>query len=44
LLEDWAEHVLDDNRWGRVGDEAGLFMELLGEEVNTKVTVLASLG
>jgi len=43
LLEDRAEHVLDDDRGGWVGDEAGLFMELLGEEVNTEVTVLASL-
>lgn len=44
LLEDRAEHVLDNNRRGGVGDEAGLLMELLGEQVNTKVTVLASLG
>jgi hypothetical protein len=44
LLEDRAEHVLDNDGWGRVGDERGLFMELLGEEVNTEVTVLASLG
>jgi len=44
LLEDRAEHVLDNDRRCRVGDEARLFMELLGEEVNTKVTVLAGLG
>jgi hypothetical protein len=44
LLEDRAEHVLDNNRRGRVGDEAGLLMELFGEQVNTEVTVLASLG
>jgi len=44
LLEDRAEHVLDNDGGGRVGDEAGLLMELLGEEVNTEVTVLASLG
>jgi len=43
LLEDRAEHVLDDDGWGRVGDEAGLLMKLLGEEVHTEVTVLASL-
>lgn len=44
LLEDRAEHVLDNDRGGRVGDEARLLMELLGEEVNTQVTVLTSLG
>jgi hypothetical protein len=44
LLEDRTEHVLDNDGRGRVGDEAGLLMELLGEEVNTEVTVLASLG
>ena len=44
LLEDRAEHVLDNNGRGRVGDKGGLLMKLLGEEVNTKVTVLASLG
>lgn len=44
LLEDRTEHVLNNDGRGRVGDEAGLLMELLGEEVNTEVTVLASLG
>lgn len=44
LLEDRTKHVLDDDRGGRVGDEAGLLMELLGEEVDTEVAVLASLG
>lgn len=44
LLEDGAEHGLDDDAGGRVGDEAGLLMELLGEEVDTEVTVLASGG
>jgi hypothetical protein len=43
LLEDRAEHVLDNDRGSRVGDEARLLVELLGEEINTKVTVLASL-
>lgn len=43
LLEDRTKHVLDDDRWGWVGDEAGFLMELLGEEVNTEVTVLTSL-
>lgn len=42
-LVDGAEHALDDDRWGWVGDEAGLLMELAGEEVDTEVTVLAGL-
>jgi hypothetical protein len=44
LLEDRTEHVLDNDGRSRVGDEARLLMELLGEEVNTEVAVLASLG
>jgi len=43
LLEDRTEHVLDNDGWRRVGDEARLLMELLGEEVNTEVTVLTGL-
>ena len=43
-LEHRAEHVLDDDRRRRVGDEAGFFMELLGEEVDSEVAVLAGLG
>jgi len=42
LLEDWAKHGLNDNTWAWVGDERRLFMQLLGEEVNTQVSVLAS--
>lgn len=42
LLEDGAEHGLDDNAGGRVGDEGRLLVQLLGEEVNTEVAVLAS--
>lgn len=42
LLEDGPEHGLDDDAGGRVGDEGGLLVQLLGEEVNTEVTVLAS--
>jgi hypothetical protein len=41
LLEDRAEHGLDDDAGGRVGDERGLLVQLLGEEVNTEVAVLA---
>jgi len=44
LLEDWAEHILDNDgrRWVR--HEAGLLMELLAEEVHSEVAVLASLS
>ena len=44
LLEDRAEHVLDDDGRAGVADEGRLLVQLLGEEVNTKVAVLASLG
>ena len=43
-LEDGAEHGLDNNGGRGVGDEAGLLLELAGEQVNTEVTVLAGLG
>lgn len=42
LLEDGTEHGLNDNAGRRVGDERGLLVQLLGEQVNTEVTVLAS--
>ena len=41
LLEDGAKHGLNNHAGGGVGDEAGLLMELLGEEVDAEVTVLA---
>jgi hypothetical protein len=44
LLEDRAEHVLDNNRRAGVADEGRLLVELLGEEVDTEVAVLAGLG
>jgi len=44
LLEDRAIHVLYNDRWRWVGNEARLFMELLCEEVDTQVTVLTCLG
>ena len=44
LLEDGAEHGLDDDTWAWVGDERGLFVQLLGEEVDAQVAVLAGGG
>lgn len=44
LLENGAEHGLDNHRWSRIADERGLFMQLAGEEVDTKVAILPSLG
>ena len=44
LLEDRTEHVLDNDRWRGVRDEAGFFMELLGKEIDSQIAVLASLG
>jgi hypothetical protein len=44
LLEDGSDHVLDVHRRAGVAGEGGLLVQLLGEEVNTEVTVLASLG
>ena len=44
LLEDRTQHVLHNHRRSRVADEAGLFIELLGEEINTQVAVLTSLS
>jgi hypothetical protein len=43
LLEHGSIHLLNYNRWGRVGDEGRFLLQLLGEEVDTKVTVLTSL-
>jgi hypothetical protein len=42
LLEDRAQHCLNDNAGAWVGDEWRLFMQLLGEEVNAQVSVLSS--
>jgi len=44
LLEDRAKHVLNNDRWRWVRDEARLLMKLLGEEVDTEITVLAGLS
>jgi hypothetical protein len=44
LFKNRTKHVLNNNRWSWVRDEAGLFMKLLGEQINTEVAVLAGLG
>ena len=44
LLEDGAEHVLNDDRRGRVRHETGFFVELLGKEIHAEVAVLARLS
>jgi len=41
LLEDRPKHGLDDDARSRVGDEGRLFMQLLAEQINTQVAVLA---
>lgn len=41
LSEDWAKHSLQDNTWAWVGDDGRLLSQLLCEEVNTQVAVLA---
>jgi hypothetical protein len=42
LLEDRTLHGLDNNAGGGVADAGALLMQLLGEQVNTKVAVLTS--
>lgn len=44
LLEDGAEHALHVDGRLRVGVEAGLLLQLLGEEVDAQVAVLAGVG
>ena len=43
LLEDGAEHVLHDDRRRRVRDEARLLVQLLREEIDAEVAILARL-
>lgn len=43
LLEDRTDHVLDNHGWAWVADERALLVQLLGEQVNTEIAVLASL-
>lgn len=44
LLEDRTEHTLNDDRGRWVGYEAGFFMKLLGEEIDSEVAMLSSLS
>lgn len=44
LLEDGAKHGLDDNAGSGVSNERALLVELLGEQVNAEVAVLAGGG
>jgi len=44
LLEDWAEEGVENDRWRWVRDNTWLFVQLLGEEVNTEVTMLSGLS
>jgi hypothetical protein len=44
LLEDGAKHGLNDNAGAGVRDERGLFVQLLGEDIDTEVAVLAGGG
>lgn len=41
LLENWTQHSLDDHTWTGVRDERRLLMQLLGEEIDTQISVLA---
>ena len=43
-LVDGAQHGLDNHGGGGVGHEAGLLLQLAGEEVDAQVAVLAGLG
>jgi len=42
LLEGWGQHGVEDDRWRWVADNAVLLDELVGEEVHTEISVLAS--
>jgi hypothetical protein len=41
LLEDRAKHSLNNDTWAWIRDEGRLLMQLLGEEIDTQVSVLA---
>lgn len=44
LLEDRAQEGVENDRWRWVRDNTWLLVELLGEEVNTKIPVLTGLS
>lgn len=44
LLHDRSSHGLDDDAWSRVVDGRGLLVQLLGEKVDTEVSLLSSGG
>lgn len=44
LLEDRTQEGMEDNGWRWVRDNTWLLVELLGEEVNTEVSVLTGLS
>jgi len=44
LLEDGTQDRVENDRWGWVRDNTRLFVHLLGEKIDTKVSVLTSLG
>lgn len=44
LLEDRSKKRVKNNRWRWMRDDTWLLMKLLGEEVDTEVTMLTSLG
>lgn len=44
MLEDRAEHGLHNNARGRVGHKRALLVQLLGEEVDAEIAVLARGG
>jgi len=44
LLEDRSEKGVEDNGRRRVRDNTRLLVKLLGEQINTKVTMLAGLS
>lgn len=44
LLEDRAQEGVENDGWRWVRDNTWLLVELLGEEINTKIPVLTSLG
>jgi len=44
LLEGWGQHGVENDRWRWVADNAILLDELVGEQVNAEISVLAGGG